>query len=324
MAALALGIGLGTGAPPIARRTRFETRAIVGRPVVGNAAEARHFDMADSVSVYGTQYFLPSRGTIVVQHGLGAHDAIAMQVGDSLRRATGMNVLFLDLRGNGRSGGARGRLAHDAQYGDDIADVVRELKRRNPSGPVLLVGVRQGAGPMLAFAARPRNPQQPRAQGIVLIEPILTLKALVLAGTQDGSAFQWHTRRLRTQQVLNVARLHFADRLPVAYQLAQQPDGPTARTFSWRAIRTLLPQDPWAIANGIALPLLLIDRASAATSPLRRTDLHEVATLPVGTSLWATATWRILENWTAQFSADAASPANILPYAPIPLTDTTR
>ena len=65
---------------------------------MGNAAEARHFDMADSVSVYGTQYFLPSRGTIVVQHGLGAHDAIAMQVGDSLRRATGMNVLFLDLR----------------------------------------------------------------------------------------------------------------------------------------------------------------------------------------------------------------------------------
>ena len=235
-----------------------------------------------------------------------------------------MNVLFLDLRGNGRSGGARGRLAHDAQYGDDIADVVRELKRNNPSGPVLLVGVRQGAGPMLAFAARPRNPRQPRAQGIVLIEPILTLEALVLAGTQDGIAFQWHTRRLRTQQVLNVAGLHFADRLPVAYQLAQQAEGPTARTFSWRAIRTLLPQEPWAIANGIALPLLLIDRASAATSPLRRTDLHEVATLPVGTSLWAPTTWRILEIWTAQFSADAASPANMLPYAPIPFTDTTR
>lgn len=293
-------------------------------PIVGNKAAFRLFDMPDSVAVYGTQYFLPSRGTIIILHGLGAHDAIAMQAGDSLRRVTGMNILFLDLRGNGRSGGARGRIGHDSQYADDLAGVVRELKRANPSGPVLLVGVRQGAGTVLAFAKRMREPDQPRVQGIALVDPMLSLDSLEAAGTQDGGAFQWHTRRLRTQQLLNRAWLHFADRLPVAYQRAQQPDGPTARTFSWRAIRTLLPRDAWTIANDIPLPVLLLRKQSSSVAPLRRTDQHEVESLPAEASLFAPLTWRIFERWTAQFSADAAIPETILPYVPIPLSDTTR
>ncbi len=324
VAGAALGVGLGTGAPILARLSRFETKAIEGMPIVGNKAAFRLFDMPDSVAVYGTQYFLPSRGTIIVLHGLGAHDALAMQAGDSLRRVTGMNVLFLDLRGNGRSGGARGRIGHDTQYADDLAGVVRELKRANPSGPVLLLGVRQGAGTVLAFAARARDAEQPRVQGIALMDPILTLDSLQVAGTQDGGAFQWHTRRLRTQQLLNLVGLHFADRLPVAYQRAQQPDGPTARTFSWRAIRTLLPDDPWAIANDVSLPMLLVRREVPGAVPLRRTDRHEVESVPADASLFTSATWRIFERWTAQFSADAAIPENILPYVPIPLTDTTR
>ncbi len=323
-AGVALGVGLGTGAPALARLSRYETKAIEGTPIVGNRAAFRWFDMPDSVSVYGTQYFLPSRGTLIILHGLGAHDAIATQAGDSLRRVTGMNILFLDLRGNGRSGGARGRIGHDTQYADDLAGVVRELKRANPSGPVLLVGVQQGAGTVLAYAARVRDRDQPRIEGIALVDPILTLDALQTAGTQDGGAFQWHTRRLRTQQLLNVAGLHFADRLPVAYQRAQQPDGPTARTFSWRAIRTLLPRDPWAIANDVALPVLLIRRQSPATAPLRRTDQHEVESVPADASLFTSITWRLFERWTAQFSADAAIPTNILPYVPIPLTDSAR
>jgi len=324
VAGVALGVELGTGAPALARLSRFETKAIEGTPIVGNKATFRLFDMPDSVAVYGTQYFLPSRGTIIVLHGLGAHDALAMQAGDSLRRVTGMNILFLDLRGNGRSEGARGRIGHDTQYADDLAGVVRVLKRANPSGPVLLVGVRQGAGTVLAFAAHARHAEQPRVQGIALVDPVLTLDSLQAAGTQDGGAFQWHTRRLRAQRLLNRVGLHFADRLPVAYQRAQQPDGPIARNFSWRAIRTLLPGSPWAIANDVPLPVLLVHRQTSAGAPLRRTDQHEVESVPVDASLWTSNTWRIFERWTAQFSADAVVPENILPYVPIPLTDSTR
>ena len=324
MAGVALGVGLGTGAPALARLSRFETNAIEGTPIVGNKAAFRLFDMPDSVAMYGTQYFLPSRGTIIVLHGLGAHDAIAMQAGDSLRRVTGMNILFLDLRGNGRSGGARGRIGHETQYADDLVGVVRELKRANPSGPVVLAGVRQGAGTVLAFAALTREAMQPRVQGIVLVDPILTLDALQAAGTQDGGAFQWHTRRLRTQQLLNRVGLHVADRLPVAYQRAQRPDGPITRNFSWRAIRTLLPGAPWTIANDLPLPVLLITREALADAPLRRTDQHDVESMPADASLWAPGTWRIFERWTAQFSADAAIRENVLPSVPIPLTDTTR
>ncbi len=324
VAGAALGVGLGTGAPTLAHLARVETTAIEGMPMGGNEVAFRLFNMPDSVAVYGTQYFLPSRGTIIVLHGLGANDALSRQAGDSLRRVTGMNILFLDLRGNGRSTGTRGRIGHDTQYADDLASVVRELKRANPSGPVLLVGVRQGAGTVLAFVAYASDAEQPRVQGIALVDPILTLDSLQMAGTQDGGALQWHIRRWRAQQLLNVVGLHLADRLPVAYQRTQRPDGPTARTFSWRAIRTLLPHDPWAIANGVPMPVLLVRRETPGAAPLRRTDRHEVESVPAEASLLASTTWRIFERWTAQFSADAAIRENILPYVPIPLTDTTR
>ena len=325
-AGAALGVGLGTGAPTLAPLARFERPPHDGQHISGNQAAVRWFNMPDSVAVYGTQYVLPSRGTIIILHGLGAHNTIALQTGDSLRRVTGMNILFLDLRGNGRSGGARGRIGHDTQYADDLAPVVRELKRANPSGPVLLVGVRQGAGTALAFASRVRvrEPEQPNVQGIALVDPILTRDSVLAAGTLDGGPFQWHTSRLATQQLLNVAGLHIADRLPVAYQRVQHPDGPTTRSFSWRAIRTLLPNDPWAIANDAPLPVLLITRASSADAPLRRTDRHEVESVPSDAPLFSPITWRIFERWTAQFSADAAPAKTILPYVQVPLTDTTR
>ncbi len=298
-------------------------------PIVGSKVTFRQFIMPDSVAVYGTQYFLPSRGTIILVHGLGAHDAIAMQAGDSLRRVTGMNILFLDLRGNGRSGGARGRIGHDTQYADDLTGVVRALKRTNPSGPVLLVGVREGAGTVLAVAAHARDAAPTRVQGLALVDPILTFDEWQRAVIQDGEAVQWHGRRLRTQQWLNRVGLHVADRLPVAYQRTQHPSGPTARTFSWRAIRTLLPDNPWTMANEAPLPVLLVSRppfgnAPVGSAPLRRTDQHEVEFVPAGASLWSSATWRIFERWTAQFSADAAIRQNILPYVPIPLIETAR
>lgn len=53
---------------------------------------------------------------------------------------------------------------------------------------MLLVGVRQGAGTVLAFAAQARDAAQPRVQGLALVDPILTVDELQRAGTQDGDA----------------------------------------------------------------------------------------------------------------------------------------
>ncbi|MDQ8163321.1 MAG: alpha/beta fold hydrolase [Gemmatimonadota bacterium] len=316
-----MGVGLGTGAPPLAWRRQIDRTPIVGMPVVGSTVAFRSFVMPDSVPLYATQYFAHSRGTIVVLHGLGAHDSLAAQTGDSLRRLSGLNVLFLDLRGNGRSGGARGWLDHDAQYHDDLATVVRELKRANPSGPVLLLGVQQGAGPALGYAARANVPP---VQGLALIDPLLTLGAIEPATTDDGPPLQWHTRRRRTQQLLNRLGLHMADRLPVAYQLMRRPDGAVTRRYSWRAIRALLPRDPWATINALALPVLLIDRRSPADARVARTDRHQMLSLPPDASRWSAATWRAFERWTAPFAADAALGATILPFVPVPVFDTGR
>lgn len=324
---VAVGVGLGTGAPPLARLSAYEQDPPRAFPTGGGRITPRTFAMGDGVLIHGRQYVHPSRGMIIVIHGLGSHDSLAQQIGDSLRLATQFNVMFLDLRGNGRSEGVRGRLAHDDQYSEDIGSVVRALKRSTPSGPVLLLGVRQGAGPVLAYAARVGAPSgadgrsAPPIQGLALLEPILDLTALINANMPDGDTLQWHHRRLHTQRLLNRVGLHMADRLPVAYQRTRRPDGPPARNFSWRAIRTLLPSDPWTVANTVTVPVLLLSSHSDTAAQLRRTDSHDVARLHTPALAYASPTWRALEQWTAQFSAAAELPPAVVPYVPVPILD---
>lgn len=324
---VALGVGLGTGAPPLARLSAYEQDPPRTSPLVGTRPTPRTFPMVDGVLIQGRQYVHPSRGMIIVIHGLGSHDRVAQQIGDSLRLATQFNVMFLDLRGNGRSDGVRGRLAHDDQYSEDIGSVVRALKRSTPSGPVLLLGVRQGAGPALAYAARVGAPgtaearRAPPVQGLALIEPILDFTTLLNATLPDDDTLQWHHRRLQTQRLLNRAGVHIADRLPVAFQRTRHPDGPHARNFSWRAIRTLLPSDPWTVLNTVTVPVLLLSSHPETVAKLRRTDTHDVARLGAPALAYASPTWRTLEQWTAQFSAAAELPPTVLPYVPVPILD---
>lgn len=323
VAGAALGLGLETGAPALAQMPHMSAPVTEGLPASGSNAVLRRFEMTDSVAVYGSQYLMPSRGTIIVLHGLGGHDTIALQAGDSLRRATQMNVLFLDLRGHGRSGGAPGHVARDKQYADDLTTVIRALKRATPSGPVLLVGVREGAGTVLAVAARALDAGQPKVQGIALVDPMLSVDSLIADAAAGAAPLIWHTRRLRTQQSLNRVGVHIADRLPVAYQQSGSSDGGMVRAFSWRAIRALFAGDAWDIANNARLPVLLISHTSLSAVALRRTDEHEVVVVPATSPRWSTATYRAMERWTAQFSADAAPPRPVLPFVSVPFRDTT-
>jgi len=80
----------------------------------------------------------PSRGTVVIVHGLGEHIARYTHVAQHLN-GWGWNVVGYDHRGHGRSEGAKGRLNDSDDLLRDLSGVIAAVRAEYP-GPLVLLG----------------------------------------------------------------------------------------------------------------------------------------------------------------------------------------
>ena len=111
------------------------------------------------------------RGSILLVHGLGEHCGRYEHVAARLA-ALGLQVRGYDLRGHGRSAGARGSIPYDDALLDDLRFVFADLARAaGDSGAPLLLG--HSAGGAIAAAATIRGLVAPRA--LILSSPALRL-----------------------------------------------------------------------------------------------------------------------------------------------------
>ena len=107
----------------------------------------------------GTTFFLrgwePEAGKpkalVALVHGLGEHTARYAHVGKALARA-GYAMVGFDLRGHGRSGGARGHASSLDAYMQDIRQFFSLLGQRYPAIPQFLYGHSLGGLLVLAYA----------------------------------------------------------------------------------------------------------------------------------------------------------------------------
>ncbi len=117
------------------------------------------------------------RGAAVIVHGLGEHLGRHRALAERLAGA-GWLVLGCDLRGHGRSGGARGHVARFDDYLDDLMLVLASARQAAPGLPLLLVGHSLGALIALRFVERRRVPD---LGGLVLsgigLRPVLRAPA---------------------------------------------------------------------------------------------------------------------------------------------------
>jgi pimeloyl-ACP methyl ester carboxylesterase len=277
------------------------------------------FTTADSIELAGELYVASSRGTVLVLHGLGTHASMAASTAEAIFASSGFRVLAFDLRGNGGSSGPRGRVDRHQRYREDISAIVRWIKRRNPSGPILLAGVRQGGGIGIDYMGSPENSaSRSQVQGVLLLDPILTLDSLILAGTDDSAQVEWHRSRLKAIAALDALGIHAFDRLAIGYQTLRLHDGLVVRALRYGAVRALLPPAPVARVRAYPGPLLLVTRSRLAD--LGSTDEREIV-VSAGNVLEDPATWKAVERWTAQFSAAAELPPPISPTIPLPVRD---
>ncbi|MGE0253325.1 MAG: lysophospholipase [Alphaproteobacteria bacterium] len=81
----------------------------------------------------------PPRAVLVICHGFNSHSGQYLWAMERFA-AAGLAVHALDLRGRGRSGGARFHVGDIAEYVGDVAALVALAKARDPGLPVFLLG----------------------------------------------------------------------------------------------------------------------------------------------------------------------------------------
>lgn len=112
---------------------------------------------------------LPTRGTVILVHGLGEHAGRYGQVAARLNH-WGFAVRGYDQHGHGGSGGLRGALPTDTRLLDDLADIVDSTRERmDERTPLILLGHSLGGLVAARFASLQMRP----INALVLSSPAL-------------------------------------------------------------------------------------------------------------------------------------------------------
>jgi len=102
------------------------------------------------------------KAVILLIHGFGEHTGRYGHVGEALNKA-GYELIGFDLRGHGKSGGARGHTpSYDALL-DDIVDFITLIKSRYPGLPLFLYGHSMGGNLVLNYCLR----RAPNVTGVI-------------------------------------------------------------------------------------------------------------------------------------------------------------
>lgn len=222
--------------------------------------EPRRFRMRDGIEL-ASQYFAEpgARTTIVFVHGVLASSFQHNRDAGLLREATGASVVALDLRGHGASGGSPGDVRYIGQYEDDLADVIREIRSRQPRGRIFLAGHSMGGGIALRYAQRPGVPP---VDGYLLFAPYLGWSSPTTRKEADPSAsggeefLKIHLSRILGLKLLNTAGITAFNGLRT--ELFNLPPGVPLRSYSYRAMENGAPEDYREALRAVHAPLMVV------------------------------------------------------------------
>ena len=301
-AAVACGGALALLLAPGAVR-REATRAGTLRSASPPSGNLRTFDTRDSVRLNGVQLVVQSRGTVILVHGLAEPDSLFNQWALALNAASSMNLIGVALRGNGTSRDSIGRGDAAEHFAIDIGGAIKELKRRQPSGPVILLASHGGLGIAAAYERLRSTMGLPAPDGIIAME-------VDTAGTMrvaNGRPLLLMTRRLRTLEALRAAGITLGDGLDVASQESSGRELTTRWSFrAWQAAQpTLAPLLDAQRTTGT--PMLVVSARRESIARTEGSDRMWVAVAPP-VDPNTPAVVAAITKWSAMFAADAYEP----------------
>jgi len=221
-------------------------------------AAKRSFRMRDGTRLAAQYFPARSRTTIVLVHGVLSSSYPLNGTSGLLREATGAEVVAIDLRGHGLSGGTPGDTDYIGQYEDDLGDLIQEIRAAG-GRRVILAGHSMGGGIALRYAMRPKAP----VDGYLLFAPYLgwesptTRKAPPKAEAEAGAELlKINLPRILGLKLLNTVGITLFNGLRT--QFFNLPPELPLRSYSYRAMEGAAPADYRAALAAVKAPLLVI------------------------------------------------------------------
>jgi alpha-beta hydrolase superfamily lysophospholipase len=169
----------------------------------------------------------------VVVHGSSGSSQGAIHALSLALAARGVQTYAVDIRGHGASGN-RGDIAYLGQLEDDMADLVAEIRKTNPTAPLTLIGHSSGGGFALRIAG---SAIQNLFARTVLLAPYLGYDAPSSRPNSGGWANP-DIPRFIALSVLRGLGLPWAESLPaIAFAVPPNSSQRLTATYSYRLMR---------------------------------------------------------------------------------------
>lgn len=108
------------------------------------------------------------RGCVLIVHGYADHSGRYPHVAKFLNEV-GLDVFAADVRGHGKSGGARGHTMRFDRYLEDVDAALEAMRRDGASGPAFVLGHSHGGLIALNYALH----RKPDWRGLIVTSPFL-------------------------------------------------------------------------------------------------------------------------------------------------------
>lgn len=216
--------------------------------------EQTQFTGAAGAQLYAQSWRPPEgtaiRGVLAIHHGLADHSDRYAPLGEQLARA-GYTVWALDMRGHGRSSGARVSMDSIDVMLDDLDAFLRLVRERAPQKPLFLYGHSVGGLIAALFAIE----RQPALAGLILAAPGIAVEAPPL----QAAAIQLVNTLASGAPILDTPHADFSSLPTVVADMDRDPlihqgKGP-ARTA--RAVVDAI-ERVWAAPRRLRIPLLAL------------------------------------------------------------------
>lgn len=287
------------------------TFAVAPFPVAETAVSAnftpQQYTMRDGETLFARRFPADSNTTILLLHGVTSESAALSGSAQKLRQSSGAEVVALDLRGHGQSGGTPGDVSYIGQYQDDIADMIAAIRAEKPNGRFILAGHSMGGGIALQFA---QLADAPAVDGYLLFAPHLGTNAPTMPEQDPEMAeiaaaySQLHVPRLIGLIMLNnvgIKSFHHLDTL--FFNLTDE----VTHTYSFRATANSSPQDYAAALTAVDAPMLVLvgsqdeafvaDQFPTAVSAYSDGEVHIIEGETHTSIVESPAAMTVIENW---------------------------
>jgi alpha-beta hydrolase superfamily lysophospholipase len=222
-------------------------------------SQPAHFIMRDSSKLTAQHFINDSDLSVVILHGILSSSYTNNRFAGLIREAANAEVYSLDLRGHGASDGSPGDVSYIGQYVDDVADVVRQIKKSKPTGKIIIAGHSMGGGISLRYAMKEGLPD---IDGYLLFAPQLGDNAPTnvfpedAARQQDESFMAIDLSRLIGLALLNSLNVTQWNDMPVFF--FNLPAEMGVNKYSFRSTASMSPTDYKEGLQSVDKPLLVI------------------------------------------------------------------